>query len=1020
MKLHGLEIQAFGPFAKKEVINFSELGENSLFLIDGSTGAGKSSILHAICYALYGETTDSDRKELGLRCDHAEIDLLTELSLEFSIRGDSYRITRVPTQMRPSKRGGGETEQKSTAHLRRVLDDGEEETLVAKKTRDADTKIEEIVGLTSEQFLQVMVLPQGKFRELLLAKSDDRQEILSTLFQTQIYKRIEDLLKLKAGEIEKQNKTFEDRKSDAYLDVHVADSDALEKSIEEAVDLLESKRKDKESASDKKQQATTDLKAAEALGKSFASRNSKQKDLEGYVQKSEDINADKFRIENAGKAASIAPKWLSLQRIVKDISDKKTEISQADSDKEKADLNVENANNAVDKATEEYQQRDSLKSEESKFNGYLDKLMSYQALKEASSTASKNHETAVNNKAELEKQYKTVERALTTLQGEIELLEQASANKANIVEKKLLAKGRYEKRLKLETVRSELNGFNKTYQKQKEEFDLADNLYKQLEKDANRLEMQWFSSQAAVLAAKLEEDQPCSVCGSIEHPNPAHFATDSLEINQEVVDYARGSQDKQLEVVNAIKEKLQGCLHSMTSKEKAINELEIELTDDANKAVADVEKVYRELEANLKIIEEKEQELLKAKKLKGDKENELSPIANDIKAIEEQLPELTETKTRAKTELESANNTLPEEYRSNEAIDKVLTKIRQKITEVENKFQAANKAQANSLKKQSSIEASVIELNKSLHELISRNEEQSELWRQALAESEFATQQAFESAQIDKDVLNVLVNDVREHDKAVAALQTELDLLEEQLKDKQLPDIEILQQKLNELGEAFTSVEGLWTTANQQHKKLIDTRDKVEQIEAQQVEIKKQYEIVGTLSKAASGRGNVRVSLERFVLGNILDQVLSIASQRLYIMSKGQYRLIRQNEEDQKRNTTAGLDLAIDDAYTGKTRPVATLSGGESFMASLALALGLSDVVQERSGGIQLDTLFIDEGFGSLDQDSLQLAINTLIDLQSTGRTIGIISHVSELKEQMSQRIEVTGSRSGSTIKLVA
>ena len=203
-------------------------------------------------------------------------------------------------------------------------------------------------------------------------------------------------------------------------------------------------------------------------------------------------------------------------------------------------------------------------------------------------------------------------------------------------------------------------------------------------------------------------------------------------------------------------------------------------------------------------------------------------------------------------------------------------------------------------------------------------------------------------------------------------------------------------------------------------KKVIRYTGKIEQIEKQQTEIKKQHEIIGTLSKVASGRGNVRVSLERFVLGNLLDSVLSIASQRLHIMSKGQYRLIRQNEELQKRNATAGLDLAIDDAYTGKTRPVATLSGGESFMASLSLALGLSDVVQERSGGIQLDTLFIDEGFGSLDQESLQLAINTLVDLQSTGRTIGIISHVSELKEQMAQRIEVMGSRNGSTIKIVA
>ena len=289
-----------------------------------------------------------------------------------------------------------------------------------------------------------------------------------------------------------------------------------------------------------------------------------------------------------------------------------------------------------------------------------------------------------------------------------------------------------------------------------------------------------------------------------------------------------------------------------------------------------------------------------------------------------------------------------------------------------------------------------------------------------MVDSDFVTQEDFASAQLVDEALEVLHENVGTYDDTVKALQAEIGLLQKQLKDKLPPDLKKLKNELEAVSEEFTLAEGLWTNANQQHTKLTHTQDKIKKIEEQQAKIKKQYEVVGTLSKAASGRGNVRVSLERFVLGNILDQVLGIASQRLYIMSKGQYRLIRQNEEDQKRNTTAGLDLAIDDAYTGKTRPVATLSGGESFMASLALALGLSDVVQERSGGIQLDTLFIDEGFGSLDQDSLQLAINTLIDLQSTGRTIGIISHVSELKEQMAQRIEVKGSRSGSTINMVA
>jgi exonuclease SbcC len=1022
MKLHSLEIQAFGPFSKKEVIDFSALGENALFLIDGPTGAGKSSILHAICYALYGETTDSDRKELGLRCDHSDADLLTELTLEFSIRDDRYRITRVPTQMRPSKRkgGSGETEQKSEAHLRRVLADGIKETLVPKKTRDADTKIEEIVGLSSEQFLQVMVLPQGKFRELLLAKSDDRQIILSTLFQTEIYKRIEQLLKEKAGAIEKQKTAFDDRKKEAYLDVHVADSDALEKSIEDAVGLLESKREDKESAADKKQQATTDLKAAEALDKSFANRNSKQKDLETYLQKTDEINSNKIKIKRAEKALSIAPKQQVLEEILADIKAKLDNIATAKTEKENAVLRVNTAKMASEKSVEAYKQRDPLKVEEKKIEGYKIKLDSYQPLKDASLTAEKVYKDAVSKKNALEEKATAIEKILTDLSGDIQSLNNAVENKVEVVEKKNTAYRCYEKRAELETARVDLGKLVTVSQELKGKFGLAKEVFKKSEKDANHVEMQWFTNQAAVLAEKLEEDLPCAVCGSSTHPNPASFSEDSTGINQEIVDQARALQAQEFKKMDTVKSELQGSEHSVTNKETDIEELEIELSEVAIKSVADVKQSYTKLDEELKNIEIKENDLVKAKDEKLKNEGKKQPILDEIKQIEATMPELITSKATAKSELESASNTLPEQYRNIDAIESVLTQTRKKITALEKSLEASNQEQIDSLSHDSSVQAQLKELSTSLDKLNGRARSQSLLWDKALADSEFVNEKDFLAAQLSEGDLEAYRLEVTTYDDSVRKLQTELDLLNGQLKDKQPPDLDKLQQTLKELSDAFTAVEELWTNANLHHNKLIETQVKVEKIEKDQAEITKQYEIVGTLSKAASGRGNVRVSLERFVLGNILDQVLSIASQRLHMMSKGQYRLIRQNEEDQKRNTTAGLDLAIDDAYTGKTRPVATLSGGESFMASLALALGLSDVVQERSGGIQLDTLFIDEGFGSLDQESLQLAINTLIELQSTGRTIGIISHVSELKEQMSQRVEVTGSRSGSTIKMIA
>jgi len=1020
VKLHSLEIQAFGPFANKEIINFSELGEHALFLIDGPTGAGKSSILHAVCYALYGETTDSDRKDLGLRCDYAEADLLTELSLEFTVKGSRYRITRIPTQMRPAKKGGGITEQKSTAHLRQILADNKEDTIVPKKTRDAGTKIEEIVGLSAQQFLQVMVLPQGKFRELLLAKSDDRQVILSTLFQTEIYKRIEQLLKDRSATIEKQYQAFEERKKDAYSEVSVADEEGLENKRVDVGRVLESKCLEKDKAAENKQQAVSDLKSAEILEGTFVSRDNKKNQLAINRLKAEEITADKKRVKQADQANSIAPKWHTLQTTQADITRKKSDINIKQLDQKKSDLAVEAAKQQVVLVTEEYKQRDELKKEQIKLSDYQTELAKYQTLKDTVVKTERAYKQALAEKNKLVTLDKSIEFELENLNTDIERLGLVSVNKSVIVEKKLLATTDYQQAIELGQARKGLDKVTAAYQTQQSKYDAAVALFVTLEKQANQVELLWFSNQAAVLAKKLEVDQACAVCGSLEHPQLASFPENSAPISQESVDQARQAQAKQLTRQAEIKDKLQGCAHEVSVKEAEIQKLALSLGDNVQKSTAEFKRILSNFQSQLVDIENQEKQLSVAKQEKSDKENIRAPIANKIQAIDQTLPELIAEKASAETQFQSANNLLPEQYRRTDSIQAAINITQQKIKILEDKFQKVNQDLASALDKQSSLKASLEELNKGLNELELSCLDQGEQWQLALDESEFASQAEFSGAVIESEVLEALKKVIQDYDDTLHRLQAELGLLEQQLKDKQRPDFEVLQETLKVVTEVFTVQEKEWADASQQYKRIIDTQKKVQKIAQQQAEIKQQYEVVGTLAKAASGRGNVRVSLERFVLGNILDQVLSIASQRLHIMSKGQYRLIRQNEENQKKNTSAGLDLAIDDAYTGKARPVATLSGGESFLASLALALGLSDVVQERSGGIQLDTLFIDEGFGSLDQEALQLAIGTLVDLQSTGRTIGIISHVSELKEQMAQRIKVIGSRAGSSIKVIA
>ena len=279
----------------------------------------------------------------------------------------------------------------------------------------------------------------------------------------------------------------------------------------------------------------------------------------------------------------------------------------------------------------------------------------------------------------------------------------------------------------------------------------------------------------------------------------------------------------------------------------------------------------------------------------------------------------------------------------------------------------------------------------------------------------------------DTDYLQALLNDasklefetrVQQYQQQSDQLQGRLTQLEHDLEGHESIAIGPLQLELSEASAIKQQIEATLVNSEGRYKQLCELEQKLEASRCESERLDERYAVLGTLSDIAGGQNSKKISLQRFVLSVLLDDVLVQASQRLQLMSQGRYQLIRK-EERAKGNKASGLELEVEDAYTGKTRPVATLSGGESFMAALSMALGLSDVVQAYSGGIKLDTLFIDEGFGSLDQESLELALRTLIDLQASGRTIGIISHVTELKEQMAQRIDVESSRQGSKVNVI-
>lgn len=368
-------------------------------------------------------------------------------------------------------------------------------------------------------------------------------------------------------------------------------------------------------------------------------------------------------------------------------------------------------------------------------------------------------------------------------------------------------------------------------------------------------------------------------------------------------------------------------------------------------------------------------------------------------------------------QLAKLSASLDAKYSSLEVLEQDIVAIQKQIAELNTAFESAQNHLQQAVLAKTNIESQLTTNQQWLNEALERLNTAKADWAQALQVSAFEDEAQFLACKVDEAEMQVWQQEIEAFKQTQIKLEQTLADLSSTLKDLALPDLEGLNVKLNSLQQSYVEARNQLDSTRSLFERIEKVRNDIATLHDKNTKLEDEYKVFGTLYDVASGKTGSRISLHRFVLGVLLDDVLIQASQRLSLMSKGRYILARKTEGF-KGAAGRGLDLVVEDSYTGKTRDVATLSGGESFMAALALALGLSDVVQSYSGGIRLDTLFIDEGFGSLDPESLDLAIQTLVDLQQTGRMIGVISHVSELKEQMAQRIDVEPSRLGSTVSV--
>lgn len=1014
-----LTMSAFGPFSGQQVTDFEALGVHPLFLINGPTGAGKTTLLDAICFALYGKTTGDEREGSQMRCDIANDDVLTEVTFTFALADNQYRIRRVPEQPRAKKSGDGYTVQKPEAQLFKLDADGTEHLLVASKVSEATAEIELLTGLDADQFRQVMVLPQGKFRELLMADSKDREKIFSQLFQTQIYQKIEEKLKFKAAAIKGAVRDHRNKREGMLHNIAVESDEALANELNSLAPELTVSAEKKEAAQLALIEINKQFEMAKLLRNDFEY-------LDKLKQTATELAARKETVELQESSLDAGQKALQLKPVLEMSLARDTEASQAQHVVTQAQLAKQQTENALALSLTQFNRLAGLEltlqqtqSEQQQLTQLVPQLQGLDSAQKALALASSQREQAqqkgVAAKAALDgllAERQTAEQQVPQL--EFTATELVNAQQALSGHSELIERFTHWQKAK-----SEVEITEAALAAAKAQGQQLRQVFTQAQTQHQTLKLVWHRGQAAMLAQQLTMGQPCPVCGSVEHP---HLAQSEQQLpTEEQLQQAQLAEDQAAEALTQARAKYSGLSTKLQEQVKVADELKqrIELTADS--AALSAEQLGEQQQALNKQVETASQATQQLARLREQlqtwqvKEQTLRAALD----TERELYQGVQTQVATlQGQLEQLLAAIPEQYRTVDSLNSAIAQSNQQFAKQQKSINAIRQSHTDALELDASAKAALVsaEVNLSQATELAGNAKIS--LNEQLVSSGFSEQQSLMQAMLPEAQLQQLAAEINQYQQDCVANQANLAQLHEKLQQQSKPELEDIAAQMSLLQTARQQAEQEWQAMQGRMTQLTQTQEQLNDADSQAKQLEDEYAIVGTLADVANGQTGNKVSLQRFVLSVLLDDVLLEASERLQLMSKGRYRLIRK-EERAKGNKASGLELEVEDAYTSKVRPVATLSGGESFMAALSMALGLSNVVQAYAGGIKLDTLFIDEGFGSLDQDSLDLAVRTLMDLQSAGRMIGVISHVSEMKEQIGTRIDINKSAVGSEISIV-
>ncbi|MDF2984636.1 MAG: hypothetical protein K0R50_146 [Eubacterium sp.] len=1049
MKPLKLTISAFGPYAKEQKIDFSRLQEQ-IFVISGPTGAGKTTIFDAISFALFGEASGSSRDRDSLRSDFALPETETYIELEFELRGRSYKIRRSPQQEQKKLRGEGFTLRNADAEL--LLPDG---TLIT-KIASVDEKVNELLGINKSQFKQIVMLPQGEFRKLLEADSSERELIFRKIFGTEgfaeiqkrlddecreLYKSVHDI----KTQIDTHVKHFDVGNDGALEEVRASKNINVELFIQKIKEVAQADKSNMELLAahlqhkiSKQGTLKEEIARCNEVNKKLANKEQLKLEYSATLNRTDEYKQKEAELEFARKALPIIEVDEQSTKVRQALSAKAAQLELEKQKVRNTGREYEECRVLFDAEKEREPLRKKQETELALLNNMLPKVIQYDKSIKALEVLKKkgtdinnqfklNHSRLESEKKALEEQEERLRKLYTAQAEGARLDKEISANKKLLVE--------------LDNIKKLIEAFftqNEGYTAGKRDFEVFDTKYVSFRSRLEQQEDNYLRGQAGLLAKTLRESLPCPVCGSLEHPSPAHTpenmtSEEMLKVmKQEFAQLSEKRTDK-LKVLSEINGNLVNRRLEITGRLLSL-EQEILQLDQHNLEQLESTQLLKRLELTKEEINKKGA-VLKAETLKlisGYKEiNEFvlqkeslekncKETSDNAKKLEEALNRLNEQKTAVSGEIAGAQaavtgieGEVPPEMRSISRLNAAIEAVRHAITLLEDSYKNAGLALEQSREALSSAEKELAVITTSLKENAEEKERLDKLLEERLKTAGFADYAHFVSMKKSQAELDTLQGEINGFYQKLKSQKDVLVHLEEETGALDIQEAGKLEEAYRELLGEQKQLQEQQNIVFSRYSNNAKTLEQLENILDKLQNLEKKYNTIGELSKIAKGDNPQRLTFERYVLAAYFDEIISAANLRLEKMTGSRY-ILKRKEDKSKGRAQQGLELEVFDNYTGKARHVKTLSGGEGFKASLALALGLADVVQSYSGGISLDTLFVDEGFGSLDPESLDNAIQCLVDIQKTGRLVGVISHVAELKERIKSVLEIISKKEGS------